>query len=400
MITWLSAVTAAAACSCSRGTGSSGTPHWTVRDSAGVTIVFNHPQSVSHGCITLASDPETRVGSGVQRGDSASPLSDIRGGAVLRDGRIVVLNAGSRELLFYAPDGHYEYAVGGAGRGPGEFVEPTWLGHANADTLFIWDTRLSRLSSFDATGALLNSRQVGFKGATGPPPAISGRFEDGSFFANPGPLVFFSGSESGVTRLAQTYQRYDPQTDHTSHLADGRSVELVVGAGGVYSLPFGKTELAVPHGDALLVADNGIAAVRFYDMNGNLNRVMTWVSEPIQVTARDESAYRRYLETESSRFSHPANSPFAAERPRFSSIHSDRTGWIWVRSYGAEWDPPPPWLVFDGSGVLQCEVQAPDRVAVLEIGQDYLLGRQTDALGEETVLRFGLHRDTATQDFR
>jgi hypothetical protein len=42
--------------------------------------------------------------------------------------------------------------------------------------------------------------------------------------------------------------------------------------------------------------------------------------------------------------------------------------------------------------MLQCEVAAPARVAVLEIGERYLLGLQRDDLDEETVVRYKLVR--------
>lgn len=380
-----------AAWACERDVGLSRTADWSMRDSAGVTVVYNHPESLSRGCITVTPDPETTIRSGVERGDVTPPLFKVRGGAVLSDGRIAILNAGSRELLFFAADGSYQYAVGGAGRGPGEFVDPTWLGHGDTDSLFVWDTRLMRLSTFDGAGELLASRQVGIDGGEAGPPTIRGRFEDGSFLTYPGPLVFFP-PETGVTRLPETYGRHDTGTGHTNHLADGLSWEMAVGEGRRYSLPFGKTDVAVAYGNALLVGDNGTPAIRYYDMNGLLRRVVEWVSEPIPVTARDRAAYSEHIATEDPRFAPPANARFADERPRFSSIHSDRSGRVWVKMFAGGWEPPAPWLVFDENGVLQCEVQAPGPITVLEIGEGYLLGVQRDELGEETVVLFSLVR--------
>lgn len=311
---------------------------------------------------------------------------------MLNDGRIAILNAGSQELLFFAADGGYQYAVGGEGRGPGEFVDPTWFGHGDTDSLFVWDTRLIRLSTFDGAGELLASQQVAIDGGEAGPPIISGRFEDGSFLTSPGPLAFFP-SATGVIRLSETYGRYDTETGRTDHLADGLSWESAVGEGRRYFLPFGKTDVAVAHGNALLVGDNGIPAIRYYDMNGRLRRVVQWVSEPIPVTARDRSAYSEYIATFwPSHAQLPADARFAVERPRFSSIYSDRSGWIWVKMFAEEWEPPAPWLVFDENGVLKCEVQAPSQVTVLEIGEGYMLGLQRDELGEETVVLFSLVR--------
>jgi hypothetical protein len=86
---------------------------------------------------------------------------------------------------------------------------------------------------------------------------------------------------------------------------------------------------------------------------------------------------------------------FADERPRFSAILSDLTGWIWVRSYAAGWERQGDWLLFDEDGVLRCRVELPDRLRVLQIGEGHLLGVARDELDEESVLLFGLVRGSS-----
>ncbi len=365
---------------------------WSVRDSAGVTVVDNRRDHTPRGCVTITPAPRVTIGTRPASERHIPILFRVRGGAVLSDGRIVILNAGTQELLFFSAEGSYQYAVGGKGRGPGEFLDPTWLGRGSADTLFVWDSRLMRLSTFNGGGQLLASQQVRGDGANAEPAVIGGRFRDGSFLMFSVPLVFV-GQESGVTRFPETYRRYDPETDHTNHLSNGLSSETVVGGDGVYSLPFGKTELALAHGDFLLVADNGTSAMRYYDMNGQLRRVVEWVSEPIPVTDQEKRAFARYTaitnpEGERER----ATTLFANERPRFSSIQRDRLGWVWVQSFATRWEPPGGWLVFDENGFLTCAVEPPARLSVLDIGESHILGLQRDELGEETVVLFTLVR--------
>jgi hypothetical protein len=306
----------------------------------------------------------------------------------LSDGRIVLLDAGERRLLFYGADGRFQRAVARAGRGPGEFLQPTWLGRGGDDTLFVWDPPQLRLSTFDAAGKLLSTHRV--EGQVGPP-AISGRFADGSFLSLPGSLVFYP-PEPGVLRLPESYGRFDLRSGRTTVLAEGRSEESVLGAGNRYSLPFGKQDRAAASAGALIVGDNGIPAIRYYDMEGRLRRVAQWVSEPIAVSAEDRSAYARYYAALSPRLAIPADAVFAEERPRFSWISGDARGWVWVKTFSGGWEPPVPWLVFDQDGLLQCEVDAPARVTVLEIGERYLLGLQRDELDEVTVVRYTLVR--------
>jgi hypothetical protein len=308
----------------------------------------------------------------------------------MTDGRIVVLNGGSQELLFWGPDGEFRYAVAGPGRGPGEFVNPTWLGHS-ADTLFVWDTGQMRLSVFDEAGALLTSHQVQVDNGDDVPQSIGGRFDDGSFFVRPGQLVFF-GDQTGVVRFPQTYGRYDLETRRLDRLVNGRGPETVVGEGAIYELPFGKTHMAVAHGSVVVAGDNGTTAIRYYDTKGRLVRVVKWLSPPIAVTTRDEAAFHQYAAKTFPAFARPPRTArFARERPRFSAIKSDPSGWIWVRPFAADWESPAEWLVFDDIGMLRCSVEVPAR-KVLGIGEGHILGLQRNEFGEETVQVFALAR--------
>ncbi len=368
------------------------TADWTVRDSAGVTLVSNHTDGLTRGCVTFSQDPETTIPSS----GFSPPLYRVRGGVVLDDGRIAVLNAGNKELLFFGADGRFERAVGRSGRGPGEFVDPRWLGQGNNDTLFVWDGGLMRLSTFDGTGELLALHEVRVGVEERKPIAIRGRFDDGSFFFSPGPLMFFDGT-AGILRFPETYGRYNVETRQAEQLVEGASSETVAGPGvPVYELPFGKMDVAIANGDAVVIGDNGTSILRYYDLQGQLRRIVEWMSEPIPITDRDQRAYRQdFDESVPARFHLPATARFAKERPRFSSITSDTIGWIWVRSYTAGWESSGHWLVFDEDGVLICSVNPPParRFRPLQISETHMLGVQRNEDGEETLVLYSLVRN-------
>jgi len=183
-------VVCVSAWSCERAAPEVAEARWTVRDSAGITLVLNHSDGSARGCLTIGADPDLVI----REGDEDHPLYDVRGAVVLDDGRIVVLNAGNKELLFFEPDGRFQRAVGRSGSGPGEFLTPRWLGRGPGDTLFLWDGRLQRISVFDPQGGLVGVHQVRTGDNQGKPIGISGRFDDGSFLSKPGPLLFFDGT--------------------------------------------------------------------------------------------------------------------------------------------------------------------------------------------------------------
>lgn len=169
-------------------------------------------------------------------------------------------------------------------------------------------------------------------------------------------------------------------------------METALGERGRYSVPFGKSDVAAVHGEFLMVGDNGVSAIRWFDLTGRVRRVVRWDSEPVTVASRDRQDYADYYGRESPRFAPPSDAVYASARPRFSSLVSDRRGWMWVRMFAGRWEPPAPWLVFDSHGVLQCEVEAPGPITVLEIGDGYLLGRLRDEAGGEMVVLYAVVR--------
>jgi hypothetical protein len=65
---------------------------------------------------------------------------------------------------------------------------------------------------------------------------------------------------------------------------------------------------------------------------------------------------------------------------------------LWVQSYEACEEPETDWWVFDPQGMWLGTVAVPTRLELFEIGEDYLLGRERDALDVEFVKVYALER--------
>lgn len=378
--------------SCARESPVIGQPDWTVRDSAGVTIVANHTDGSARGCVTIAPEPERTV----PAGPAAPPLFGVHGGALLDGGRIAILNAGDRQVLLFSADGRFERAVGRQGSGPGEFQNPRWLGRGDGDTLFVWDGRLMRLTILDGSGDLVSVHQVRVGDELGMPIAIQGRFDDGSFLYTPGSLAFFDGTP-GIVRLPETYGRYETATGRAEPLIERAGMESVSNPGGpIYVLPFGKQDIVIALGDGLVAGDNGTSRLHFYDLEGTLRRTVDWESAPVPVTSRDREEYwRRFREVfpRQVEVADRADRTEADERPRFSALTGDRAGWLWMRTYTASWEPRGHWLLFDEEGVLRCAVDPPSgRFGLLDATATHVLGVERDEDGVETVVLHALVR--------
>jgi len=353
-----------------------------------VAIVHNPGPPSGNACASLRLHPLLTIPA--RRDLAAVPsLYKVRGATRLGDGRLVVLNAGTEQLLLFTPGGEPTAAVGRRGGGPGEFVGPDWLGRAGGDTLLVWDTRLNRLSFFHA-GSFLRSLTLPGR------PSVRGRFPDGSLLVRPVALVKVSG-DGLVKRDSLSYERLDLVQEATTTLVTGLSAEWVDAKTGPYDLPFGHGDMFVAHGPSLVGGDTGQPAIRFYDLAGRLHRIVTWASPAVRVSSEDRR--RVWAHWSQSRPGRDARPPeMGAVRPRFSAIRSDSEGWLWVREYRAPWEESASWLLFDPVGVRRCRIETPGNLTVLEIGKDYLLGRLEEEDGEESVALFGLRRQTEQPD--
>ncbi|MGD8700604.1 MAG: hypothetical protein PVJ43_15010, partial [Gemmatimonadales bacterium] len=108
----------------------------TARDSAGVRIVENLRETWTTPW-QVDSQPVLSIGS--VAGNPDHLLDRVIGAVGLPDGRIVVANAGSFELLFYGRDGSLLHRAGRRGGGPGEFQSLEWLSRYGPDSVLAVD---------------------------------------------------------------------------------------------------------------------------------------------------------------------------------------------------------------------------------------------------------------------
>ena len=95
-------------------------PQYGVRDSAGIRIAENpRPAPDSRLGWTVGAQPLVSIGN--VEGESAYQLHRVADATRLADGRIVVANGGSLELLVFDAEGIHLDSWGGKGEGPGEF---------------------------------------------------------------------------------------------------------------------------------------------------------------------------------------------------------------------------------------------------------------------------------------
>jgi hypothetical protein len=76
--------------------------------------------------------------------------------------------------------------------------------------------------------------------------------------------------------------------------------------------------------------------------------------------------------------------------PAYRGIMLDRGGNLWVEEYRRPGDRVPRWTVFSAEGEFLGTLAVPERFAVHDIGDDYVLGRWADDMDIEHVRMYEL----------
>lgn len=365
---------------------------------AGVRVVENAGDA-RVAAWRLSEQPWVEMGGGEDPGFSL-PLSAAR----TRDG-FVVADAGTGELRFFDAAGKPTRKVGRTGRGPGEFQFITWAGVLPGDSVAAWDPSLRRVSIFDTHGRYARDFEV--RGLPGSFPSVYGAFDDGS-------LLVSTGMESAGAAPAEGRA----WRDTIALLRIGRNGEVldtvarvpgparyqVTGASGIprsNSVPFGPNTSAAVHGQNVYVTTGDLYEIGVYGADGAARTLIRKQVRPLRVTAADRASYAANVvqvggtpEQRRERQKMIDDAPYPPTMSPVEGVVADREGNVWVKEPQPPdtWDRLARWSVFNPDGRWIATVETPGRLAVEQVGPDWLLGGKADADGTERVRLYRLIR--------
>jgi hypothetical protein len=382
-----------------------------VRDSAGIRIVENFTAAWPEGRGWEVD--ETPVAAiGVLDGPSEYLLDGVVGAALLPDGRILVGNGGSQELLLYDGDGVHLKRAGGEGGGPGEFEELWWAGSFGDDSIAAFDFALRRVSVFSTDLEFVRSipaREIASFFSL-----MRGFLADGSFVA-----TAFADSDvliplgSGRHRPPLLHHRFsaDGMLLDTLGPFPGNEVAVELGDNSIgisVDIPFGRGSHLVPAGDRFYFVDNARAEVQVLDMAGILTGLIRAPHEPRAIGRAELEAHvahmvrriedaeeRRRRRAELLELTHPSTMPAFEADPGAPGVLLDTRDNLWVQEYRWPRDDAPTWRVFDPDGHFLGRVRTPAGLDVRDIGEDYIVGVASDAFDVEQVRVHALRREGA-----
>lgn len=369
-----------------------------VADSAGIEIV-----TLQVAADTKVSAPAPLVDIGLAEGEAAYELSEVIGAVRLRDGRIVVGNAGTDELRFFDANGRFLHASGRSGEGPGEFGSLAYLARLAGDTILTYDAQLRRFSLFDDTGRYLRSRRLTdailpyVAGLVSPHVVALWHYvgEDDDRLG-----VYPVAIEFGIVPLdAGVYRLLGSGIGATESRVqyEGRVIRAFQ--------PFApEGDVAVTDGRIYVLSAADTRSIRVYDADGTLQRI---IHVETARQAPDAASLEVFVESWMDRFSIGMAELDARWRhgfretpppeliPVFRSLETDAAGNVCAERYPMSWNGASVYWCISPDGHLLRRIHLPpglERLGPhphfdpqLEIGADRALGIWDDSLGVQHV---------------
>lgn len=371
------------------------------RDSAGITIVENSMDTAlaREGWVI---DPSPNLVIGGLDAPVDQQLFQVRGGGLLPDNRIVVMDGGSAELRIYNADGSLAARHGRKGEGPGEFTQPRLAGRTVDDTLVVYDRQLRRVSHLHADEGFVRSYQVGDEGG-GFPIAI-GVTETGGLAVGGG--MYFSSQEGfkgGVQRPNSRYVILSPDGSIRGDFGEVPAAEMfgLVGEGSfsVFGLPFGKSTVAAVTPDRFWLGTGDSWEIKVYTLDAKLSRIVRFDRDPAPVTGdlRDAALLERLENADNEAAERTIrrqfeDMPLPDLIPPYQIMMIDALDHAWIGEYLVPGATNRTYTVVDSEGHAAGRVTFPPHTAPLEIGPDYVLGLTRDELDIEYVTLWRLTR--------
>ena len=361
--------------------GDPGIPHRELaRDSAGIRIVENPgPRWPGDDVWVVAAEPQLELGS--REGDEASSFYRLAHAARLSDGRILVLDGSTLQLRYFGASGEFLHRAGRRGSGPGEFQVLSHLQILPADSVLVYDLRLSRVTVYDAAGTLAHTTRLT------PPAGLSsgellGRFPDGSFAVRHEAPRPEADRDAPYFRETDLVIRYHPSGGAGDTVASfaGRELTRRPREGGLILIglaPFARQRHYLLMEGSLLTADSEEFHFFTHDGSGRAHRLT-------RLGLRGEKApaelWQRIREAS------PRSIPVPETMPAFQRMLADPAGNLWIERYRAGADTADPrWEVVDRDGRWVTSVRTPSGLQVTQFGADYVLGTVRDSLDTEYV---------------
>lgn len=335
----------------------------------------------------------------------AEDFVPIRGGglSVAEDGIIAVRQQQDLSVRVYDAEGRFVRSVGQEGEGPGEFMWMAQMGWVG-DTLWVHDTRLSRVTRFMPDGTLLRTDRV--PASVTPLPEDADRLPAISFVGLRDMLdesylaSLFTGSESRSTTSfagGQIIARVDWEgtIQNVIGFIPVTEEQIELPGGGIMVAPYqNRPEAAMSRRSgrfATVVADlegsrAGTFSVTAIDLNGDTLYVTDHPFEPVPISGSDRESVIQSLRRRAG--SQALEIPVPEYYPPIERVVVGLDGTVWVELRVE--DGVREYVVFEPDGAVLGSVLMSELEHIDQARRDEVWVLEKDAFDTESVVRYGV----------
>lgn len=370
-----------------------------VRDSASIAIVENAPDAAERVPRWVVG-PAPSLSIGVAEGNPGYEFHRVLDAATLSDGRIAVLDWGSRQVRLFDSDGGLVGIEGGEGDGPGEYRSPQMLWILPGDSIAVYDPRQDRVTVLATDEYGLDLARVASvrRDIMAPLPAgtlhggrrlvILHRTFDAGTPIQPRMGVLWAlsiDSLVGDSIIAVRHGSY-------GRIEGGEEVGIVAG----YPIFGGLSGWALAENDRLVHGSGQEYAVEVADARGRTRRIVRWHGPDRAITSDDIRTWIDSMVAKARPERRPLErrrwetTPVAEAKPAHGRLLFDSAGRLWVNRWDLWADhlnDGPEWWVFDREGRMMATARMPEGFRAFGFADSAVLGSVQDQMGVERVVR-------------
>ena len=386
--------------------GAAHIPRAGIVDSAGVRLITYDLTDVSVPTHRIVAGHDLQIGE--TDGAPEYTFSRIADLALASDGSIIVSDGIAQEIRVYDAAGTHRRTIGEAGQGPGEFATTPTIAGLSDDTLFTFDSRSNRLTSYTlADGRLVEMLSLRSE-AIGRPISLI-RLRDGTYVSQSrwtAPSAAISLYDVRLDLDSIVVERFDAEgalLDTIRVMADRTQARTVRdGGGGMIRVQQAQT----PYTARAVVRSDGVRAIlgrsdafalEMLRPDGATEAVLRILGAQHPATANDIRVHQEGILREDlgDQEIHPMvwrlNIEYLPERlPAFGGVVVSGNGDVWVSLTEYDLSAGLDWLVFSRTGELRGEVHTPPGLRVRQIRDDFIVGFVLDELDVPYVRRYPL----------
>ena len=363
--------------------------------------------------ILLAQVPQWTVGPiwAVSAGDGPGEghqFLHVRDAAVLEDGRLVVLSAGTKDIRVFSPSGAFIRAVGREGEGPGEFKVPAGFRVLPSGHLLVYDPGNLRVTEFGPDWEVVGTQRVAYAIQAMMPAFGRGRpMVNGMIPVATYDVPFFEATRrrEGVYEddlVIRLFQGSDAQA--SVRRPRGKVYTAKEGSTGItFPLPMGEFALFNWGAEHVVLGSSHSTAFDLFDLTGALAGSVHGVGELQTATEADFSAFEKVRRERTGSFTIRGvtvsndvrverflkDAPRGDHVPLFDQVEIGDDGRVWIREYVLDGDIAT-WQVLDPEVGIVAKISIPASWEVLRVSGAFLIAVERNEYDVEMVRAYRL----------